>query len=291
MHGGFSGRFIRKIEINIYGIIQPFRLKYHAKGVEMIRRIFSFMIYGSVVLAMLVIFSEMDVSAQDANSLVKAGFDYWRGESSEFLVDMKIHRPDWERTVTLKGWTRGEKDSLISIVAPAKDKGNGTLKKGREMWMFNPKVNRVMKLPPSMMAQSWMGSDFSNNDLAKSDSILTDYDHSITGTENHKGKKVYTITSIPKPSAPVVWGMQKLKIREDHILLGQEFYDEDLNTVKVMTGYNIQMLGGKLFPKTWKMKESDETDKYTELTYRELSFKKSLPGHIFTLSNLKKPRR
>ena len=252
---------------------------------------FGCLILGVSILSMLVIFSGINAQAQDANSLVKAGFDYWRGRSSEFLVDMKIHRPDWERTVTMKGWTRGEKDSLITIVAPAKDKGNGTLKKGREMWIFNPKVNRVMKLPPSMMAQSWMGSDFSNNDLAKSDSILTDYVHTITGTENHEGKKVYIIKSVPKPDAPVVWGMQKLKIREDHILLGQEFYDEDLEQVKVMTGYNIQMFGGKLFPKTWKMLEPEEKDTYTELNYRELSFKRDLPVHIFTLSNLKKPRR
>ncbi|MBW1985457.1 MAG: outer membrane lipoprotein-sorting protein, partial [Deltaproteobacteria bacterium] len=102
---------------------------------------FGCLILGVSILSMLVIFSGMNAQAQDANSLVKAGFDYWRGRSSEFLVDMKIHRPDWERTVTMKGWTRGEKDSLIIIVAPAKDKGNGTLKKGREMWIFNPKVN------------------------------------------------------------------------------------------------------------------------------------------------------
>lgn len=254
-------------------------------------RILSRLFVGVFALLMCFDFCGIRANGQDAHSLVKAGFDYWRGQSSEFLVDMKIHRPDWERTVTMKGWTRGEKDSLITIIAPPKDNGNGTLKKGREMWLFNPKVNRVMKLPPSMMAQSWMGSDFSNNDLAKSDSILNDYIHTITGTEIHQGKKVYLIKSMPKQGAPVVWGMQKLKIREDNIFLSQEFYDEDLKLVKVMIGYDIQLLGGKLFPKKWKMQESDETDSYTELYYRELSFKGDLPGHIFTLSHLKKPRR
>jgi outer membrane lipoprotein-sorting protein len=258
------------------------------------KRIRDSLVSGSSILAIVVIIfisSARHADAQDAYSWVKAGFDYWRGRSSEFLVDMKIHRPDWERVVTMKGWTKGEKDSLITIVAPAKDKGNGTLKKGREMWLFNPKVNRVVKLPPSMMAQSWMGSDFSNDDLAKTDSILTDYTHTLIGTESHEGKKVYIIKSMPKPGAPVVWGMQKLKIREDHIFLSEEFYDEDLKPVKVMTGYDIRMLGGKLFPEKWKMKSVDETDTYTELHYRELSFKKDLPESIFTLSNLKKPRR
>jgi len=243
------------------------------------------------ILLVIIILPTRQAGARDANALVKAGFDYWRGQSSEFLVDMKIHRPDRERVVTMKGWTRGEKDSLITIVAPAKDEGNGTLKKGREMWLYNPKVNRVIKLPPSMMEQSWMGSDFSNNDLAKSDSILNDYDHTLIGTETHQGKKVYIIQSMPKPGAPVVWGMQKLKIREDNIFLSEEFYDEDLKPVKLMTGYDIQMLGGKLFPKTWKMMEVDSEDTYTELHYRELSFMKELPESIFTLSNLKKPRR
>lgn len=255
------------------------------------KRTFNRIFFSVFVFLICFVFSGIDANAQDAQSLVKAGFDYWRGKSSTFLVDMKIHRPDWERVVTMKGWTQGEKDSLITIVAPAKDKGNGTLKKGREMWLFNPKVNRVMKLPPSMMAQSWMGSDFSNDDLAKTDSILHDYTHTITGTEIHEGKKVYIIQSMPKPGAPVVWGMQKLKIREDNIFLSEEFYDEDLKPVKVMTGYDIRMLGGKLFPKKWKMETVDETDTYTELDYKELSFTKDLPDSIFTLSNLKKPRR
>jgi outer membrane lipoprotein-sorting protein len=128
---------------------------------------------------------------------------------------MTIHRPDWERSLTIKAWTRGEKDSIFFILTPPKDVGNGTLKRGREMWIYNPKVNRVIKLPPSMMSQAWMGSDFSNNDLAKSDSILEDYTHLLEGVETHEGKKVYVVKSTPKPAAPVVWGMQRLKIRED----------------------------------------------------------------------------
>ena len=159
------------------------------------------------------------------------------------------------------------------------------------MWTYNPKVNRVIKLPPSMMSQSWMGSDFSNNDLAKSDSILEDYVHTLEGTESQDGKKVYVIKSIAKPEAPVVWGMQKLKIREDHILLSQEFYDEDFELVKAMTGHQIEMLGGRLFPKVWKMQKAEVADEYTLLDYKELEFRQELPENLFTLSSLKNPRR
>ncbi len=229
--------------------------------------------------------------AEDAQALVQASFDYYRGKASTATVDMTIHRPDWERVVTIRAWTKGQEESLFWITAPPKDEGNSTLKKGREMWIYNPKVNRVIKLPPSMMSQSWMGSDFSNNDLAKSDSLIKDYSHSLTGTETHEGKKVYLIQSIPKLEAPVVWGMQKLKIREDHIFLSQAFFDEDLKLVKIMTAHDIQMLGGKLFPKVWRMQKAEARDEYTELTYNELDFKEDLPENLFTLTNLKNPRR
>jgi outer membrane lipoprotein-sorting protein len=229
--------------------------------------------------------------ALDADEIVKAGFEYWRGKASVGTVQMLLHREDWQRTMTIKAWTRGQKESLFYITAPPKDYGNGTLKKGREMWLFNPKVNRVIKVPPSMMSQSWMGSDFSNNDLAKSDSLLLDYDHSLIGTEVHEGKKVYIIKSIPKPNAPVVWGMQRLKIREDQIWLSEEFFDEDLKPVKIMTALEIQMLGGKLFPKVWRMRDVDEENRYTQLSYESLEFKSDLPDQLFTLSSLKQLRR
>ena len=227
----------------------------------------------------------------DANALVEQSFNYMRGKCSISTVIMTIHRPSWEREMTIKAWTRGQKDSLFYIESPPKDHGNGTLKRGREMWMYNPKINRIIRVPPSMMSQSWMGSDFSNNDLAKSDSLLTDYTHSIMGTEAHDGKRVYLIKSVPKPNAPVVWGMQKLKIREDLIWLREEFYDEDLQPVKVMQTLEIQMLGGKLYPKVWRMLEVDAKDKYTELTYTSLEFKSSLPDSLFSQTSLRKARR
>jgi outer membrane lipoprotein-sorting protein len=223
----------------------------------------------------------------DAALLVKESIDYYRGTASMSKVAMTIHRPDWERTMTIEAWTRGTKDSLFFIAAPAKDKGNGTLKKGREMWTYNPKVNRVIKLPPSMMSQAWMGSDFSNNDLAKSDSVIEDYDHAIESVKESDGHKVYVIRSVPKPAAPVVWGMQRLYLRDDKILLREEFFDEDRQLVKAMTGSDIRMLGGKLFPRIWRMQKADVKDEYTQLEYQELKFLKDLPDRLFTITSLK----
>ncbi|MFC1823220.1 outer membrane lipoprotein-sorting protein [Thermodesulfobacteriota bacterium] len=232
-----------------------------------------------------------DSSALDPQTLVKDCFNYMRGEASFSTIDMTIHRPDWQRVMKMKAWTRGESDSLIIITSPPKDDGNGTLKKGREMWMFNPKVNRIIKLPPSMMSQAWLGSDFSNNDLAKTDSLIKDYEHRVEGIDELDGKKVYRVRSIPKPEAPVVWGMLKLRIREDLVLLAQHYYDEDLEPVKSMTTSEIMLLGGKLFPRIWVMKKTDAKGEYTELKYHQLEFKRGLPKTIFTLSNLKNPRR
>jgi len=232
-----------------------------------------------------------DAGSQNAQALVEAGFHYMRDKASISLVDMTIHRPDWQRVFTIKAWTLGDKDSLFTIMSPARDYGNGTLKKGKQMWMYNPKINRVIKLPPSLMSQAWMGSDFSNNDLAKSDSLINEYRHSIIGTATHNGKKVYIIQSIPKPKAPVVWGMQRLKIREDHIFIEQAFYDEDLKVVKILKFLDIQMLGGKTYPKKMIMEKADEKDNFTTVEYKTLVFKKHLSAGLFTLSNLKKPKR
>jgi outer membrane lipoprotein-sorting protein len=240
---------------------------------------------------LIILFQVPLAEAVDARSLVEDSFNYMRGKSSVSTVVMTVHRPDWERKMTIKAWTRGRKDSLFYIEAPPKDHGNGTLKRGREMWIYNPKINRVIKVPPSMMSQSWMGSDFSNNDLAKSDSLLADYTHSLIGTETHDGQTVYLIKSMPKPEAPVVWGMQKLKIRQDLIWLSQEFFDEDLEPVKAMTMLEIKMLGGKLYPKLWRMHKIDEKDKYTELNYTSLVFKTALPDSLFTRTSLRKARR
>jgi outer membrane lipoprotein-sorting protein len=203
---------------------------------------------------------------------------------------MTVHRPAWERVFTIRAWTKGQDRTLFHIIAPPRDKGNGTLKRGREMWIFNPKVNRVIKIPPSMMSQAWMGSDFSNDDLAKTDSLIKDYTHRLAGSETHEGKKVFIIESIPKPAAPVVWGMQRLKIREDHILLEEIFFDEDRKPVKTMSAHQIEMIDGRLFPRIWKMRKSDAQDKYTRLKYDELKFDTRISDSVFTLTSLKNPK-
>lgn len=247
-------------------------------------------ILAKTVLIIVILFLPVNLQARtDAGIIVKKAFDYWRGNASVSTATMTIHRQGWQRSMTLKAWTRGESESLFVIIEPAKDKGNGTLKTGKGMWIYNPKVNRVIKLPPSMMSQGWQGSDFSNNDLAKTDSLIKEYVHTLEKTSEDQGKKVYHLKSIPKPDAPVIWGMIKLIVREDHILLKEEFFDENFESVKVMTAWDIQNTGGKLFPMRWKMQKTDAVDQYTQFIYKKIEFKKKLSKRIFTRTNLKNP--
>lgn len=233
--------------------------------------------------------------APDGNALVRAAFEHYRGEASVGTAEMTIHRPDWERTLRMDVWTEGDAESLVRITAPAKDEGNGTLKTGDDMYLYNPKVNRVIKLPPSMMSQSWMGSDFSNNDLAKTDSLVDDYDHRVTGTSTRDGHTVYSIRSTPKPGAPVVWGSLELEIRDDDVLLEERFYDEDGVLIKTLTASDVGMLGGRTLPKTLRMQKAEAPSgaegEWTELHYEELEFREDLPDRIFTRSNLQNPSR
>lgn len=243
------------------------------------------------IVAVLLFASEIQAEDPEALLLVQKAFDYWRGMSSYSEFSMTIHRPDFERTMVLKGWSKGRSDAMFFVLQPPKDAGNGSLKKGKDMWSYNPKINRAIKLPPSMMSQSWMGSDFSNDDLAKTDSILEDYDHMIIEREMEDGHQVFTVESTAREDAPVVWGKQILRIRDDFILLSEMFFDEDMELVKEMTAEDLVTFSGRIFPKTWIMRRVDEVDRFTRLEYRHLEFDIEIEDRVFTLASLKSKKR
>jgi len=226
----------------------------------------------------------------DAGQIVRDAFNHYRGLASHARMRMTIHRPEWERTQEIEAWTRGETDAVIIVTAPARDRGNGTLKRGRQMWTYNPRVNRVIKLPPSLMSQAWMGSDFTNNDVARSDTILVDYTHELVDERTVDGHTVYTIRLTPKPGAPVVWGFEEIEIRDDHIMLEERFYDQDGNLVKRLVASDITELGGRRLPRVMTMYPVNEDDRFTRIEYLELTFYESLPDRYFTEAFLRNPR-
>ena len=226
-----------------------------------------------------------------ARELVQKAMDHWRGLTSQGVSTMSIHRPDWQRSMTMKSWSKGDKTSLVRVIEPARDAGNGTLLNDNNMWTYTPRINRVIKVPSSMMSQSWMGSDFSNKDIAKSTDIIDQYDHELTAQEEVDGHVQYTITSIPHEDAAVVWGREVLVVRDDWVLLEQQFWDQDGVLVKKMETLEIAEMGGRAVAKVLRMGKVDTPGEWTQLSTEEIEFDLDLPDRLFTLSNLRNPRQ
>ena len=226
----------------------------------------------------------------DAKKIVREAWDYWRGTSSYAEMTMTIHRPDWERSMSMRAWTQGQKKSLVRVTAPKKDQGNGTLMDDNNMWSYSPKVNRIIKIPSSMMGQSWMGSDFSNKDVSRADDIVEQYDHSIIGTEVVDGQTVYEIEAVPREDAAVVWGKEILTVRDDKILLTEDFYDQDGVLVKSMKALEIGEMGGRVIAIRQRMQKTDTPDEWTEMQVLDTEYDVELADSLFTLSNLRNPR-
>jgi outer membrane lipoprotein-sorting protein len=226
-----------------------------------------------------------------ALQLVTDAMEHWRGQTSASEITMTIHRPDWERKMTMTGWSEGDKHSLIRVIEPKKDAGNGTLLIDNNMWSYSPKINRIIKVPSSMMAQNWMGSDFSNKDISKSTDIIEQYDHELTGQEESEVHTTYTITSVPHEEAAVVWGKEVLMIRDDFVLMEQQFWDQDGVLIKSMKTLQVEDMGGRAVARVMRMGKLDTPDEWTEITTHSVEFNLELPANVFTLSNLRNPRR
>lgn len=235
--------------------------------------------------------SSLPAQDTDPRQLVRDAMDHWRGLTSYAEMTMTIHRPDWERKMTMRSWSEGDKLSLVRVTEPKKDAGNGTLLNDNNMWTFTPKINRIIKVPSSMMSQSWMGSDFSNKDIAKSTDIIDQYDHELSGQEEIDGHQYYEVTSIPHEDAAVVWGKEVLTIRDDFVLMEQQFWDQDGELVKSMKTLEVKEMGGRPVAKTMRMGKVDTPDEWTEITSHTVEFDVELTPNTFTLSNLRNPRQ
>lgn len=230
-------------------------------------------------------------NAQDAAEIIRRAEDKLRGASSYSEMKMTVVRPDWSREVTLKSWSVGTEKSLILITGPARDKGVAFLKRDQEIWNWQPTIDRSIKMPPSMMMQSWMGSDFTNDDLVRESSILKDYNHRILGEEMIGDRKCWKIELQPKPEAAVVWGKIQMWIdKTDYLQLKTTFYDEDDYLVNTMQGKAIKQLGGKLLPSIMEVIPAEEEGHKTILEYITLDFNVNLKDDFFSVQNMKRVR-
>ncbi len=227
----------------------------------------------------------------DARDIIRSAIDYYRGLTSYSEMTMTIHRPDWERTMSMKGWSSGGKKTLVRVTAPPRDAGNATLVlDDNKVWSFTPKINRVIRIPSSMMSQSWMGSDFSNKDISRTDEIVDEYEHTLVRTEESDGHAVYVIESVPHEESAIVWGKEISHIRDDYIELEHHFLDQDLETVKILRTLDIQEMGGRMFAVQQRMNMLEKDGEWTEISVQALDFEREIPDYLFTLSNLRNPR-
>ncbi len=226
--------------------------------------------------------------AQNASEIIRKADQKSQGESSESEMDMTIVRPNWTRTVSFKSWSKGNTYSLTLITYPVKEKGQSFMKVKNEMWSWNPTINRMIKLPPSMLSQGWMGSDYTNDDMMKESSIVVDYTHKLIGEESIAGLPCYKIELTPKDEAAVVWSKLILWISKDEYYeMKSEFYDEDLTLVKTHLAADIKFMHDRKIPTKFTIIPADKPTQKTEVVMKNIKFNVAISDGFFTQQNMK----
>ncbi|MES2355407.1 MAG: outer membrane lipoprotein-sorting protein [Pseudomonadota bacterium] len=229
-------------------------------------------------------------AAPSATEIVERAENILWGQTLTADYEMTITTPTWSRTLMLQvRMDRPEKKSFVRITAPAKDAGIASLRIASEMWNYIPSIERTVKIPPSMMLQPWLGSDFTNDDLVKESSILNDYTHRVISEKEIDGNDAYQIEVIPKPNAAVVWGKIIYSIRKnDFVPLKEEFYDERGELIRVLIYSNFRAMGGRTIPTQWEMQPLNKVGKRTTVIVKSASYDKPISADIFSLRNLNK---
>ncbi len=228
------------------------------------------------------------VFAQSATEIITASEKAVRGNTQFSTMEITIKTRRWTRTLTMESWeNRLQKKSFTEIIAPAKDAGNRFLLIDKNMWQYVPKLQQTIKISPSMMLQSWMGSDFTNDDIVKESSIVVDYNHRLDGTAVVDGHRCYKLVLDPKPDAAVVWGKIVYYAREkDYLPVREEFYNEHGVLKKVMSCGEFETMHDRVIPTLYKMVTVGKDDQYTLMKIKNARFNAAIPARLFSLQNL-----
>lgn len=231
-------------------------------------------------------------NAQNATEIIKKADEKWNGEkSSRGTMTMTIVRPTWERTIQFKIWTLGRDYSMTLITAPAKEKGQAFLKRETEMWNWIPNISRMIKLPPSMMSEGWMGSDYTNDDILKESSMVVDFNHEIVGSETIDGWDCWKIEMLPKPESAVVWGkVIRWVSKDEYLIMKSEYYDEDEFLVKTELGKEVKMMDDRKIPSKIEIIPADKEDQKTIVEINEMEFNIDIQNSFFSQQNMQRLR-
>jgi len=228
---------------------------------------------------------------ESAREIIQKADEMMRGKTMYGEYSMTITRPEWQRSMRFKFWSEGTERSFILMLAPAKDKGVTFLKLGREMWNYIPKINREVKVPPSMMLQSWMGSDFTNDDLVKESSVVDDYHHSLLAREQEQGFDAYKVLLKPKPEAAVVWDSIIEWIRaKDYIPLRAQYFNQRGELIRTLIFSDIKHLGGRTIPAKMELIEEKKPGRKTTMVLEDASFDKPIKKSTFSKQFLRRAR-
>lgn len=211
--------------------------------------------------------------------------------ASTMVADMtiKIERPKWNKTMSLKTWAKGTEYAMAYVKGPEKDKGTVYLKAENDVYNYLPKIKKTIKLPATLLSQNWMGTDMSTDDLVKLTQITKDYDAKLTGSETVSGRDCYTIVLAPKATADVLWGQLILTIdKKDFIQLKTQFYDEDMELVNTMIGSEVKAMGGKTVASKMIMTPAGKPGYKTTVVYSSMQFNTSISSSFFTKDNMPK---
>ena len=213
--------------------------------------------------------------------------DLYRSNASHSILTLSVTTVNWQRTLTLEQWSKGEDKSLIKVLKPKKEKGLATLRVDKNVWNFLPKVKRVVKIPSSMMSSSWMGSHFTNDDLVKQSRMAENYTFSITFEGMKDGKEIIEVTCLPNKEAAVVWGKVEVVVyADDYLPLRMIYYDEDLLLSRTLEFTNIEMMDGKMIPTMMNMIPTDEPGESTTVKWEEVKFDVTIDDDFFSLRKL-----
>jgi len=229
--------------------------------------------------------------SQTAEQVVTRSENLLKGETSKGSFRMTIVTPDYTRTMEMDSWWVGNEKALILITSPRREAGNKTLKVKNELWMYLRNTETTIKVPPSMMLQSWNGSDFTNDDLVRESSLIDDYTMRILAEEPIENAACWKIELLPKPTAPVVWGNIIHWIRKkDYLPARTEYFDEKAVRVRTMTYSSFKRFGDRTIPSTWILVNDARPGHRTEFEYLEVEFDIAISDRIFSFQELERGR-
>lgn len=223
-----------------------------------------------------------------AAAIIAFGEHYLRGETTQAVMSMTIQREDYTRKLKLRSWTQGNDKALVEILEPSKEEGVSSLRVAMEMWNYLPKTDQVVRVPTSLMLQSWMGSDFTNDDLMKASSLVRDYTHRIVRYQKMGKDKTVLIACTPKPNAPVVWGkiLYWAKL-SDHLPLREDYFDEKGKRIRTLLFSKYQKMDNRMIPARLTIVMADKPKEGTTVEYQKILYDRSLDQRIFDKENLR----